>query len=114
MLFHTPAKALAVVGMLSFATTAHAAVECPRSVQGHRLTAFSLFEGDPARQVELAPGSVAGPNGSYVNTWPLRSSVGLVAVCRFENAPEQRIQLPAGLSSCRAEGGPRRLQASCQ
>ena len=34
MLFHTPAKALAVVGMLSFATAAHAAVECPRSSQG--------------------------------------------------------------------------------
>ena len=114
MLFHTPAKALALVGMLSFATTAHAAVECPRSVQGHRLTAFSLFEGDPARQVELAPGSVPGPNGSYVNTWPLRSSVGLVAVCRFDGAAEQRITLPSSFTSCRAEGGPRQLQASCR
>ena len=114
MLFHTPAKALAVVGMLSFATTAHAAVECPRSVQGHRLTAFSLFEGDPARRVELAPGSVAGPNGSYVNTWPLRSSVGLIAVCRYDGAPEQQIGLPPSLSSCRAEGSPRQMQAGCR
>ena len=111
---HMPAKVLAVLGLLTIATAAHAAVECPPSVQGHRLTAFSLFEGDPAKQVELAPGSVAGPSGSYVNTWPLRSSVGLVAVCRFEGAPEQRIQLPAGLSSCRANGSNRRLQASCQ
>ena len=111
---HMPAKVLAVLGLLTIATAAQAAVECPRSSQGHRLTTFSLFEGDPAKQVELAPGSAPGPNGSYVNTWPLRSSVGLVAVCRFEGAPEQRIQLPAGLSSCRAEGGSRHLQASCQ
>ena len=110
----TPTRALAGMLLLASATAAHAAVECPRSSQGHRLTTFSLFEGDPAKQVELAPGSAPGPNGSYVNTWPLRSSVGLVAVCRFEGVPEQRIQLPAGLSSCRAEGGPRRLQASCQ
>ncbi len=114
MLSHMPAKVCTVIGLLAFATAAHAAVECPPSIQGHPLTAFSLFEGDPARQVELAPGSVAGPSGSYVNTWPLRSSVGLVAVCRFEGASEQRIQLPAGLSICRAEGGSRRLQASCR
>ncbi len=114
MLSHIPAKVSVLVGLLSFATAAHAAVECPRSVQGHRLTAFSLFEGDPAKQVELAPGSVAGPNGSYVNTWPLRSSVGLVAVCRFEGVPEQRMNLPSGLSSCRAAGGSRQLQAACQ
>lgn len=111
---HMPAKVLAVLGLLTIATAARAAVECPRFSQGHRLTTFSLFEGDPAQQVELAPGSVPGPNGSYVNTWSLRSSVGLVAVCRFEGAPEQRIQLPAGLSSCRAEGGPRRLEAVCK
>ncbi len=110
---HMPAKVLAVFGLLTITTAAQAAVECPRSLQGHRLTTFSLFEGDPARQVELAPGSAPGPNGSYVNTWPLRSSVGLVAICRFEGAPEQRIQLPAGLSSCRAEGSARRLQAGC-
>ena len=109
-----PIRALAGVLLLASPTVAQAAVECPRSSQGHRLTTFSLFEGDPAKRVELAPGSAAGPNGSYVNTWPLQSSVGLVAVCRFEGAPEQRIQLPAGLSRCRAEGGPRRLQASCQ
>ena len=110
---HMPAKVLAVLGLLMIATAAQAAVECPRSSQGHRLTTFSLFEGDPAKQVELAPGSAPGPNGSYVNTWPLRSSVGLVAVCRFEGAPAQQIGLPAGLSSCRAAGGPRQLQAGC-
>ena len=82
----------------------------PPVAAGHRLTTFSLFEGDPAKQVELAPGSVARPDGSYVNSWPLRSSVGLVAVCRFEGAPEQRIQLPAGNSSCCAAGG----LASCK
>ena len=109
-----PTRALAGVLLLAPATAAHAAVDCPRSSQGHRLTTFSLFEGDPAKQVELAPGSAAGPNGTYVNTWPLRSSVGLVAICRFDGALEQRIQLPAGLSSCRAEGGPRQLQARCQ
>lgn len=111
---HTPAKVLAVLGLLSFATAAQAAVECPPSSRGHRLTTFSLFDGNPADLVELAPASAPGPNGSYVNTFAFRSSTGLVAVCRFEGAPEQRIQLPAGLSSCRAEGGPRRLQASCQ
>ena len=110
---HMPARVLAVLGLLMIATAAQAAVECPRASQGHRLTTFSLFEGDPARQVELAPGSAPGPNGSYVNTWPLRSSVGLVAVCRFEGAPDQMLQLPPGLSSCRAEGGPRQLQAGC-
>jgi len=76
---------------------------------------FSLFEGNPAKQVELAPeSSVGGLDGGFVNTWPLRSSIGLVAVCRFEGASEQRIQLPSGLSSCRAEGGQRQLQARCR
>ena len=107
-------KVLTVMGVLSFATAAHAAVECPRSSQGHRLTAFGLFQGDPAQLVELAPNSVEGPNGSYVNTWPLRSSVGLVAVCHFEGVPEQRIDLPVGLSSCRAAGGPKQVQAGCR
>ena len=111
---HMPIKVLAVLGLLMIATAAQAAVECPRSSQGHRLTTFSLFEGDPADLVELAPASAPGPNGSYVNTWPLRSSAGLVAVCRFEGGPEQRIQLPTGLSSCRAAGGPRQLQADCR
>lgn len=111
---HMPAKVLAVLGLLTIATAAQAAVECPRSSQGHRLTTFSLFEGDLAKQVELAPGSAPGPNGSYVNNWPLRSSVGLVAVCRFEGAPEQRLNLPPGLSSCRAEGSTRQLTASCR
>ena len=55
MLSHMPAKVCAVIGLLSFATAAHAAVECPQSVQGHRLTAFSLFEGDPRSRSSWRP-----------------------------------------------------------
>jgi hypothetical protein len=107
---HMPAKVLAVFGLLTIATAARAAVDCPRSSQEHRLTTFSLFEGDPAKQVELAPGSVPGPNGRYVNTWPLRSSVGLVAVCHFEGAPSSVSNYPlafraaasrVGLANCK-------------
>ncbi len=114
MLSHMVIRVLAGMLLLASATAAQAAVECPRSSQGHRLTTFSLFEGDPAKQVELAPGSVAGPNGTYVNTWLLRSSAGLVAVCRYDGAPEQQVRLPPGLSSCRSEGSARQLQAGCR
>ena len=95
---HMPAKVLAVLGLLTIATAAQAAVECPPVLTGtpaYKPSACS--RGTRPRQVELAPGSVAGPNGSYVNTWPLRLSIGLVGVCRFEGAPDQMLQLPPGL-----------------
>lgn len=110
----TLAKVVALLSALLSGTGAQAAVECPRSVQGHRLTGFVLYDGDPAQQFVLAPASRPGPNGSYVNTWPLQSSAKLVAICNYDGAPEQRVQLPAGLSTCVAQGSSWQMQASCQ
>ena len=111
---HTLLRTATLVGIFVSGTAAHAAVECARSVQGHRLTTFSLFDGDPSKQVELAPASKPVGQSGFINTWPLQSSAGLVAVCRYDRAPDQVIPLPAGLSVCRAEGSNRQMQASCQ
>ena len=69
------------------ASTATTPVACPAMNQGRprSRTGFgSVFDGDPASLVELAPGSsVPGPNGTFVNTWSLPAGRAHVLVCRY-------------------------------
>ena len=111
--------ALAFVGplaaFLAMAATARAAVNCPYTNGGHGLTAFSLFEGDPADLADLAPDSSRrGAAGTYTNVWRLGPAARLVAVCRYGGGGERRIRLPPGLTRCQSDGAPGRLRAVCE
>ena len=114
MSYRTPVKVLALLLLTTASAVAQSAVSCSSSDGTGRLTGFALFTGDPRQKLELAPNSVSGAGGSYTNTWPLRSSVGLVAVCRYADGKEQQIPLPRTITSCKAQGSSRQLQAACQ
>lgn len=104
---------LAVLVSVAAGGTAQAAVDCPATLSGRRLTGMSVFVGDPAKQMDLAPDTPPARTG-WVNLWELRASAGLTAVCRYDGGGQQAFALPAGLSSCRVDGSARRTQATCQ
>ena len=111
MLYRTLLEALCLTAALS--ATAKSEVSCPSEFAGRRLIAMSLFQGNPADQVDLMPATPPAPVG-YVNVWNLRFSTGLVAVCRYEGGGSVQSPLPAGLSVCRVDSTPRRTTAGCR
>lgn len=104
---------LAVLIGVSVNGAAEAAVECPATQSSRRLTGMSVFIGDPAKQMDMAPDTPPARTG-WVNVWEFRTSAGLTAVCRYDGGGQQAFALPAGLSSCRVDGSARRTQATCQ
>ena len=99
-----------LVGIGSHA--AWADVVCPGQAGNERLTGMSLFQGDPRDNIELIP---AAPltSGGYVNDWPLRSSIGLTAVCLYDHGVKVLLRVPAGLQECRVDHTATKTTALC-
>lgn len=104
---------LAIVAGVLVSGAARAAVDCPATLSGRRLTGMSVFIGDPAKKMDLAPDTPPARTG-WVNVWEFRSSAGLNAVCRYDGGGQQAFALPAGIAGCRVDGSARRTQAVCQ
>ena len=88
------------------ASAVNTPVACPATNLGRprSRTGFgSVFDGDPANLVELAPGSVPGPNGSFVNTWNLQAGRAHVLVCRYAGAPDVVLPLGPAARVCRQD-----------
>ena len=113
MSYRTDRLVLAVLVSVATGGAAQASVDCPATLSGRRLTGMSVFIGNPAKRMDLAPDTPPARTG-WVNLWELRNSAGLTAVCRFDGGGQQAVALPAGLSSCRVDGSARRTQAACQ
>ena len=79
----TKAAVLAAAFTLASAS-AHAAVECPATSQGHAFARWggTLFQGDPSNEMSLAP-TAENPGGKGVNFWKTPDPVGIVLVCRY-------------------------------
>ena len=82
---------------------AHAAVECPSSSGGHRLARMggaSLYQGDPAARMDLAPDrQAADMRGS--NVWMTPNPGELTLVCRYDGSQSPVVlRLPPGIRSC--------------
>ena len=102
---------LAVAAVTS--ATAKAEMVCPAGQAGARLSAMALVHGEPPYQANLVPATTTVPRG-YVNVWELKSSAGLVAVCRYGNGSSIKVPLPAGYSVCRVESSPLQTTAGCR
>jgi len=114
MWFHMPVKSLCFAAALSaLAAPAKADIACPADIEGARLIAMSLVHGNPPSQANLVPATTLIPKG-YVNVWALRSSVGLVAVCRYSGGGSVEVTLPAGLTFCRVDSSPSSTTAGCR
>ena len=91
---------------LTVTPAAYAATGCPPAQDGHRLARLdgaSLYQGDPAQNMLLAP-TQENPGGRGVNIWSLPDARGVVLVCRYENQPALLVlTLPPGISSCRQD-----------
>ena len=111
MLYRTLLEALCLTVALS--ATAKSEMSCPGELAGRRLIAMSLFQGNPANQIDLVPATPPVPVG-YANVWDLRSSMGLVVVCRYDGGGAVQSPLPAGLSVCRVDSTPHRTTAGCR
>ena len=85
---------------------AYAATGCPPAQDGHRLARLdgaSLYQGDPANSMLLAP-TQENPGGRGVNVWTLPDARNVVLVCRYENQPAPRVlTLPPGPQTCRQD-----------
>ena len=74
-----------LVVTVSFVTrSAWGEVVCPPAAQGHPLDRMSLFVGNPRNLVELAPLTPPPTSSRCIYDWPLRSSAGLFAFCRYQ------------------------------
>lgn len=102
----TSRRVIAAVLLTTVSTAeAHAAVvECPAIHDGHRLARLdggSLYQGDPADNVLLAPTNES-PGGRGVNVWTLPDPVGIVLVCQYEGTRAQVVlRLSADVHTCR-------------
>jgi len=105
------AIALAMMA-ISTTTSARSEVVCPPATQGDPLDRMSLFVGDPRNLVELAPVTPPSPRG-FIYDWRLRSSAGLVALCRYRSGVTIQINLSAGLQECRVDHSPVKTTARC-
>lgn len=103
---------LSAISVLACSGPAFAEYQCPSEMGGRRLLALSVFEGDPAKQVDLAPAGLPARSG-YINVWDLRSYRGLIAVCRYDGGQSSRMVLPDGVKQCRVDSTPRRTIAVC-
>ena len=101
--------AAALVG----AGPALAGPDCPARVGGRPLAGMDLYTGDPARSVALAADTPPVRAG-WANVWELRSSTGVVAVCRYAGGGQQAYALPPGIGTCRADGNVHGVVAGCR
>ena len=88
------------------ASTVNTPVACPVTNLGRprsRTSLGSVFDGDPANLMELAPSSVPGPNGSFVNTWNLEAGRSFVLVCRYAGAPDVVQRIGPAARVCRQD-----------
>ncbi len=104
---------LAVLAVVAYSSAASAQYQCPSEIGGRRLQGLSVFEGDPAKQVDLAPAGLQAKVG-YINVWDLRSYRGLIAVCRYDGGQSNQSVLPQGVKQCRVDSTPRRTVAVCE
>ena len=109
MSFRTNLQSIAAAVMLALlADGAQAAVQCPSQSQGHtlaRLDGGSLFQGNPADNMLLAP-SEENPGGHGVNVWNLPNPEGITLVCRYEGVPTPLMfNLTGDIHSCRQATG---------
>ena len=106
---------LCIAAALSVTAVASAKAEmvCPAGQAGARLSAMALVHGEPPYQANLVPATTLMPKG-YVNVWELRSSAGLVAVCRYSDGSSVKVPIPAGYSVCRVESSPLQTTAGCR
>ena len=93
---------------LLIASVAQAAVECPPLQDGHRLARLdgaSLYQGDPANNMLLAP-SHENPGGRGVNVWDLPEPAGIVLICRYDGSRTPVvINLPQDVHTCQQSVG---------
>lgn len=96
--------------------TAHAAVQCPASMQGHDLRLVdggSIFLGSPSDQMLQAPDVTTRGTTGPINTWNFKSAEGMVLVCKYDKIQDQfTARLPASIKSCRQDA--RSLSFVCQ
>ena len=90
-----------------------AEVLCPPTSHGHSLERMSLFIGNPRDLIELAPAATPTTAGGFTYQWPLKSSAGLVAVCRYATNVDLEIPLPPGLNQCRVDHTTAHTTALC-
>lgn len=73
-------------------------IACPATSIGRSLSSLgtgTLFDGDPANKVALAPGGTkTGAGNSFVNTWRLPAGGNYILVCHYANTPD--LPLPLG------------------
>lgn len=97
-------KTIAASAMLVAASrSAHADIGCPASYQGRSLSrndGASLYQGDPANNVLLAPDRQAQDmRGS--NVWLVRDPAQVTLVCRYDGASAPIVtRLAKPLSQC--------------
>lgn len=104
---------LTMLAVISHPNSVSAQYHCPSEMGGRRLQALSVFEGNPANQVDLAPAGLPARVG-YINVWDLRSYHGLNVVCRYDGGQSNQTALPQGVKQCRVDSTPRRTVAVCE
>lgn len=94
-------------GAVSPASPLSASLACPATSSGRPLSKLgtgTLFDGNPADLVSLAPGDTkAGAGGSFVNTWRLPAGGSYVLVCRYSGTPDLPLPLSSAAHVCRQD-----------
>jgi len=100
-----PSKSFALAAATFYLTAgaAHAAVQCPATASGHpaaRMGGASLYLGDPAARMDLAPDRrAADMKGS--NVWQVAEPGRITLVCRYAGTEQQVVlRLTPDVQTC--------------
>ena len=82
-------------------------IACPATSSGRPLSRTetgTLFDGDPAQQMSLAPnGSKTGPGGSFFNTWRLQAGGNYTLACHYAEGPDLLLPLGPAAHTCQQD-----------
>ena len=77
---------------------------CPDTSSGHPLSRTgtgTLFDGDPAKQMSLAPnGTKSAPGGGFMNTWRLTAGGNYILACHYAGGPDLLPPLGPAAHTC--------------